>query len=226
MPTTTELEPSHSSTNINVKPDLSCKKVHHGYPAFRQSPLVQFKQKYQVHQNRGEDGQFLQALLRKGATMRFTCFPVVAYRSKILTTTNTTGNVCNCYAGFARGNCKRTTSVKMPLVPQLMQPPPPRCGNSAAEEAAGPCVYIAPERCWDANRQRHPAQLSGDKEDLLTNRSIKVMEEHVRMTNALKDQPLASPKSKARTCSSTVTVRMCDPWSRNVWGKSYLERKA
>ena len=112
LPTTTDLEPSRSSSNINVKPAMSCKAVHHAYPAFRRSPLVQFNQKYQVHQNRNEDGQFLQALLRAGATMRFTCFPVVAYRSKIPTTTNTTGNVCNCYAGFARGGCKTCCTAR------------------------------------------------------------------------------------------------------------------
>jgi hypothetical protein len=106
LPTTTDLEPSRSSSNINVKPALSCTGVVHGYPAFRRSPLVQFNQKYQTHQNPGEDGQFLQALLRAGATMRFTCFPVMAYRSKFPTSINTTGNVCNCYAGFARGGCK------------------------------------------------------------------------------------------------------------------------
>ena len=104
--TTTELEPSRSSSNVNVKPALSCRGVHHAYPAFRHSPLDQFNLRYQTHQNRNEDGQFLQALLRAGATMRFTCFPVVAYRSKLPTTVNTTGNVCNCYAGFARGGCK------------------------------------------------------------------------------------------------------------------------
>ena len=102
--TTTELEPSRPGSNVQVKPGVDrprCRNLVHGYPAFRSSPLRRFGIRYKEHRNRGEDGQFLQALLDAGATMRFTCFPVVAYRSLHPTTTLFATNSCPCWMGFA-----------------------------------------------------------------------------------------------------------------------------
>ena len=41
-------------------------------------------------------------------------------------------------------------------------------------------------------RGRHPAELSGDAGDIRTNRSFKVLQEHIRKTDSLKPLPLAA----------------------------------
>lgn len=103
--TTTELQPDRPGSNVHLKSSVvrpRCRNLHHAYPAFRSSPLRRFGVRYNTHRNRNEDGQFLQALLDAGANMRFTCFPVVGYRSQNPTSTNTASNVCPCWMGFAR----------------------------------------------------------------------------------------------------------------------------
>jgi hypothetical protein len=104
LQTTTDITIRKHSTNVDINSLLTCRTVHHGYPAFRYSPITQYNLKYNTHQNRGEDGEYIQSLVRANAAIRYTCFPVVAYRSHLPTLygVDIMGNVCDCYAGLAK----------------------------------------------------------------------------------------------------------------------------
>ena len=92
---------SHSPSGQLVP--TQCSAVHHAYPGFRSSPTTKFGVRYTDDPNGHEDGTFLQDLVDKGARMRHSCFPVMAYRSANPTSTNTTDNKqCGCFEGFSR----------------------------------------------------------------------------------------------------------------------------
>lgn len=110
--TTTNLEAEKKSTNIYIKsqvPSPECSRIHHGYPAFRSSPLRRFGIKYNENMKRGQDGKYLQDLIKTGAMTRFTCFPIVAYRSHYPTSTSLDKQDCSCWSGFAQ--CEKRYSV-------------------------------------------------------------------------------------------------------------------
>ena len=79
-----------------------CSAVAHGYPAFRRNPINQFRIQYDEAPASGEDGRFLSDAVARNANVLHACFPLLAYRSNLPTSTNLSQNKCACFDGFSR----------------------------------------------------------------------------------------------------------------------------
>jgi hypothetical protein len=73
----------HANTGISAgNGTTTILKAAKGHPAFRTSP-VRNGVSYSADMQRGEDGQLLQSSFDRNASVKFVCFPIVAYNSMV-----------------------------------------------------------------------------------------------------------------------------------------------